>query len=88
MSTRTPDYEIGDSVVFGRVNSCDNGPFWWKDGRVIDTAGNLLKIEFRSFFGFLRQKWIPVTSLGGDNRWRIHRKERADELVARYQTKP
>jgi hypothetical protein len=41
MSTKTLDYEIGDSVVFGKIDSYDNGPYRWKDGRVFrDTTWN------------------------------------------------
>lgn len=78
---KTNDFEIGDQVVFGtRSYSCDDFTNF-KAGRVIDMAGKLIEVEFRSFFGFYRRKWMPSRS---DTYFSIQRKERAEELLAKY----
>jgi len=86
----TPDFEIGDSVVFAKAKD-----MWgyttespkWKTGRVTDVAAKLIEVEYRCAFGFFRRKWIEPAGLHGRG-WMIHRKDRADEMIARYQEKP
>lgn len=79
MNETKSDFEIGDSVVFGtRTWTCD--PIKnWRSGRITDIAGDVMEIEFRSLFGFFRRKWVKE-----DERLHVRRKERAEELLAKY----
>ena len=83
---KTPDFEIGDSVVFARpVEHYSKSDPRWRTGKVVDVVGKLVEVEFRSMFGFYRRKWLSPTGLH-QHGWMIHRKDRADEMIARYQS--
>lgn len=79
-------YEIGDRVVFANgkdMFDCSVANPRWKTAKVTDIAESLIEVEFRSLFGFYRRKWIcPGT------RWLVNRKDRAEELISRYQSAP
>jgi hypothetical protein len=85
---KLPDFEIGDSVVFAKpVPGYSSDDPKWKTGRVVDVVDKLVEVEFRSLLGFYRRKWLSPTGLHSHG-WMIHRKDRADEMIARYQSKP
>lgn len=76
-------FEIGDGVVFGHTAYCSHAPTTWKEGRVVNIAGNVVKIQWRNRFGFIRHSWIPVSAVGASSNWRVERQERAEELIKR-----
>lgn len=81
--SKKADFEIGDQVVFGKKHYIYDTVSRWKTGRITDTAAGLVELEFRSVFGFLRRMWLQP-AIG----YSIKRKERAEELLAKYTTPP